>query len=318
MKNTFFVILLLTSFLSGCHPNSCLLEPNITYFPQQRNVEFLPSAFPALSDDELKQDWGKELRAGNAFAREFDLYRAITAYKRALIFLPPGQYDNRRAQIEYDIVACYYFGKKYQEAVQAFEFSQRLKLVTNAFPVFRDIIIILYESYLETGQTLKATKMLDLIDIAQPEAGQELRISLALSEGELDCAALLAENTPHHEAVDTFICDYRQEIKSVKKAQTLNAILPGAGYYYVGQKKAAMTSFFINALFTAAAYQFFDRGYIAAGIITTSLEMGWYFGGINGAGLAAKEYNEGLYNSCGKEFMIRNKLFPILMIQTAF
>lgn len=79
-----------------------------------------------------------------------------------------------------------------------------------------------------------------------------------------------------------------------------------------------MTSFIINALFAAATYQLIDRGYVAAGIIVGSLEMGWYIGGINGAGLEAKEYNQSLYNTCAKEVMIRNQLFPVLMFETTF
>ena len=95
-------------------------------------------------------------------------------------------------------------------------------------------------------------------------------------------------------------------------------LLPGAGYYYVGQKKAALTAFVINSLFTAAAYQFFAKGYPAAGFITLSFEAGWYFGGINGAGLAAKEYNERLYEVKAKDFMLKERLFPLLTFETSF
>ncbi len=44
----------------------------------------------------------------------------------------------------------------------------------------------------------------------------------------------------------------------------------------------------------------------------------WYFGGIYGAGLAAKEYNKSLFECSAEETKIENKLFPILMIQTTF
>ena len=46
--------------------------------------------------------------------------------------------------------------------------------------------------------------------------------------------------------------------------------------------------------------------------------MGWYFGGINGAGLAAQEYNERVYERLARDTMIENKLFPILMLEKAF
>ncbi len=115
-----------------------------------------------------------------------------------------------------------------------------------------------------------------------------------------------------------FFSEYCCKAKSVKKAQMLNAILPGAGYYYVGQKKSALTSFIINTLFTAAAYQLFDKGYFAGGLIVSSLELGWYLGGINGAGLEAKEYNQSIYNTMAKDTMAQNRLFPVLMFETTF
>ena len=40
---------------------------------------------------------------------------------------------------------------------------------------------------------------------------------------------------------------------------------------------------------------------LVAGIFTASLEAGWYLGGINGAGLSAKIYNDRLYSELGKE-----------------
>ena len=79
-----------------------------------------------------------------------------------------------------------------------------------------------------------------------------------------------------------------------------------------------MTSFMINASFIAASWYFFDHGNYGAGIITSSLEFGWYFGGINGAGLAAKEWNQHIYNIKGKELMIEMRLFPVLMLEASF
>jgi hypothetical protein len=111
---------------------------------------------------------------------------------------------------------------------------------------------------------------------------------------------------------------YEQFTKSPSKARTLNAILPGAGYAYVGQKRSAVTSFLINALFTAAAYQFFSRGYTAAGAITASLEMGWYFGGINGAGIEANEYNARIFEGVGRKMLTDHTCFPVLMFETSF
>ncbi len=98
----------------------------------------------------------------------------------------------------------------------------------------------------------------------------------------------------------------------------MNAILPGAGYYYVGQKKTAVTSFLINALFIGTAWVFFQQKNVPAALITLSFETGWYFGGINGAGLAANEYNERLYEVNTKEQLFENKLFPLFYFKKSF
>lgn len=76
---------------------------------------------------------------------------------------------------------------------------------------------------------------------------------------------------------------YEKHAKSIKTAQCLNAVLPGAGYWYIGQKQTAVTALLVNSLFIGAASYFFVDGNIPAGVITLSLESGWYFGGIYGA-----------------------------------
>jgi len=57
---------------------------------------------------------------------------------------------------------------------------------------------------------------------------------------------------------------------------------------------------------------------LAAGIITTSFEAGWYFGGIYGAGESAKLYNERLYEKAVYPAMNRHSLFPVLMLKFGF
>lgn len=300
----------------GCQANSCMLEPNICYIPQQRQIEGLPSAFEPLTPFELKQDWGKEMQIAQVFAKEFDLYRAITSYKRALILIPCGL-EERRLEIQYKIIQSYYLGQKYQEAIEEFEKSD-LAALSPDFPATGDLLIILYDSYKEIEQEAKAEKVGQLIEKYNPQAAQDLNLSSALNAGNLREIEAIKPCSRFETDLDNFLGYYADNKRSVRQAQVLNAILPGAGYYYVGQKKSALTSFLINALFIAAAYQFFDRGDIAAGIITTSFEAGWYFGGINGAGLAAKEWNEAVYQNTARDLMVKNRLFPSLMLETAF
>lgn len=297
--------------LCSCHPKSCVIEPTITWVPQQRTIDCLGSAFPDLEIDERQQDWAKELIIAQAFAKEFDLYRAITSFKRALVLIP-RRLTQRKMQIEYGLVESYYLGQKFEDAYEIFEKSSLLE-VTPEFPAFGQLLIILYDSYLQAGLQEKASRILAIIEKGNPEIALKLLQYAPITQADFvemqkidDCS------------LNEFLFQYDKESLSVEKAQFLNAVLPGAGYYYVGQTKSAITSFVINALFAAAAYHFFERGDIAAGIITTSLEMGWYLGGINGAGLEAKEYNTRLYENKAKDYMIQKKIFPILLFETAF
>jgi tetratricopeptide (TPR) repeat protein len=305
MKRLLFLLLILV----GCHRAPDDLEPKISYTVQDRYLRQLPAPFEPLSEREWEEEWGRETRIGFAFARQLDLYQAITAFRRAIILSPPKE---RRLEIEYEILLCYYMGKKYDEAIYAFE-SSDLKQVDTRFPAFSDLLIILYECYQQTGQEQKAERILELLKLYDPDVEKRLQISKTLLQG--DIASLQRSEEPY---IHDFLATYRAQKKSPQKAQWLNAILPGAGYLYVGQKQSAITSFLLNGLFIAAAYHFYERGNIAAGVITTSFEAGWYFGGINGAKLEAKLYNERLYERCATPLMNQHRLFPVLMLQHAF
>ncbi len=307
------LILLCTLFTACCSKESCDIEPDIQFCTPVHIIEDLPSAFPELTQQELKEDWGKELLIAYKFARENDLYRAITGFKRALILLPPDQ-PYRQQQIEYDIILSYYVGGKYQEAVEAFEVSS-LTTVSSNFLAFDNLLQILYDSYSKTGQSAKVEKVIEILQKARPDTAVQLQHSEDVLHAKF-CA--LQDPVISNEELTSFLNTYGQNAKSVQKAKMLNAVLPGAGYYYIGQKNTALTAFVINSLFIAAAYYFFDHGNWAAGAITTSLEMGWYLGGINGAGLGAKEFNEHLYEGLAKDYMIKKRLFPVLGFQTTF
>jgi tetratricopeptide (TPR) repeat protein len=308
-------LLFLCLVCSSCQPNSFSIEPNIYYSAPPYLIESLPSPFAPLTLVERSQDWGKEYFIGKSFAKEMDLYRALTCFKRALILIP--RTHERRMEIEYEIFFAYYTANKYLEAVETFEGS-RLMDALETFPPILDLLIALYDSYIKIDQPERACRILMLMETIESETANNLRLETAVVDANFPEIVKAASCSPSNEAIGEFLTNYFCEAKSVSKARTLNAILPGAGYYYVGQKKSAITSFIINALFIAAAYQLFDRGYIAGGIIVTSLETGWYFGGINGAGLEAKQYNDILYGRLAKETLANERLFPILMIQKGF
>ena len=305
-------LFILTGF-SSCYKVGNQIEPTIGYAATERYLKQLPPAFPNLSEKEENQPWGKEYVIAQHFAQELDLYRAITTFKRAEYLLPVG-HETRLLEIQYQILLSYYLGKRYQDALVFYQRSH-LRLVTSSFPVYHDLLLILYESYLQEGNLDQAAYILHSLKTHFPETAKKLELSTALSTGRL---AFLEKETAHDPAISHLLDHYNSNKKNVSKAQTLNAILPGSGYLYVGQKQSAITSFLLNALFIAAAYHFFQKNHIAAGVIVTSFETGWYFGGIYGAGAAAKLYNERLFEKQAYPILKEKNLFPVLMLLYGF
>lgn len=270
--------------------------------------DFSVSPFVALSEEEKQSEWGKEYFIGLSFAQDFDLYRAITCFKRATFFNPP---TDRLVEIQYATVLAYFLGKKYQEVTFLTE-NSALSKVDHTFAAFDDLLLILYESYSKLGNEKHAAYLRSLID---EDSAEKLVFLSAVQEGNLENLIAYSEDRPY---LSHMVSGYKHEAKSVHKAELLNAILPGAGYWYLGQKQTAITAFLVNSLFLGAAAHFIYTGNVPASIITLSLEGGWYFGGIYGAGLAGKAYNEKIYSTYADRITEKEKFFPALMLKYKF
>lgn len=303
-------LLLLGLCLISCSREMCSFEPNVSYCVSKRNVECLPSSFPPLTNDEMKTEWGKELFLGIQFAKDFDFYRAISCYKRALYLSS----CHRQGEIEFHILEAYYLAGKYEDVIETYE-TGSLRDVPLNFPAMHELLLMLFDAYESQQDTFRAERIRRLIESENKEEAERLQLYQEIQEA--DFPALL-EKSEEDQEVSCFLNQYCSHMKSVKKAELLNALLPGAGYFYVEQKQTGVTAFIVNFLFTFAAIQSFKRGDVALGAILTSLEVGWYVGGINGAGLAAKQWNEKTYAMFGKEFLLKEKAFPILMFEYAF
>ena len=315
MNKRFRLVCLLLLFLGSCHRVPEDIEPHVNYALQDKYLKQLPAPFASLNPIEKEQAWGKEYLIGISFARKLDLYQAITAFKRAEILADNASLE-RQHEMQYEILLCYYYGQKYNDVIEAFETSQ-LASVDQKFPAFHDLLLVLYDSYGQVGDEEKATRTLALIKLYYPEEEEKIELSTALRDADFPAIEYFAEE-PKYDYVKDFLTEYNLEKKSVSKAQSYNAVLPGAGYLYLGQPAAAFTALLLNGLFIAATYQFFHRGDIAAGIVFASFEAGWYFGGIYGAGLEAKYYNERLYERKASPFMNQKGLFPVFMLQYSF
>lgn len=316
MNNRFFVCLFACFVLCGCRSNQESIEPQIRQVVQDSYIKKLPSAFSPLTPEELSQGWSKEYLIGLGFAKKLDLYQAMTAFKRAEILL--GDLSaSRKKEIEYDIILCYYLGGKYNEVTYNFENSS-LMHAGKDFPAFHDLLIIMYDAYEETGQPKKAEGIAQLISYYYPQTEEKLEVSSVLINGDIPRARELSAYYPSNVPLHHVLKEYDLKKKSTGKAQLFNALMPGAGYLYLGQKQSAFTAFMLNALFIAATYEFLHRGYNAAGIIFGTFEVGWYVGGIYGARQEARLYNERVYERIAMPVLYQEKLFPVLMIQYAF
>lgn len=304
-------------FLIGCNTRvQDTIEPRVCYQLQEQHFSQLSSSFSPLSPEERASDWGKELLIGQAFARDLDLYRAVSTFKRAEILIPDA-FPSRKLEIQYDIFLCFYLGKRYEEALEYIDRSS-LERVDKSFPAYHDLLLLLYECYYELKNEERELCIYDMIQRTFPDTGEQLKVSMALRSADLVALNSLNNELPHPSYLDAPLETYVMGKKSVAKAQLFNALLPGAGYLYLGQKKSAATAFCLNSLFIAAAYQFFKHKHFAAGLITASFESGWYFGGIYGAGEEAKYYNERLYEQNASRVLNAHNLFPALMLHHAF
>ncbi len=316
MRRFPFFFLSLALVLNSCQRVPDKIEPTLSYAVQDKYLMALPSPFPPLTEEEKATEWGREIQIGFGFAHQLDLYQAITSFKRAE-FLIPSEEKMRSLEAQYEIFLCYYMGKKWKDVIYAFNHSQ-LRYVDPSFPAFHDLLLILFETYNQEKMDADADRILRLFFQYYPEEGQKLILSHALIKADFPLVEEIAATPPPKPYLEEFLTNYEIHKKSIGKAQGLNALIPGAGYLYLGQKQSAATAFFLNGLFIAASAYFFEQGNLAAGIIFTSFEAGWYFGGIYGAGLEAKAYNERLYESMATPMMTRERLFPALMLNYAF
>lgn len=310
------LVIFLALITSSCYRVGDKIEPKVSYQLQERFIHSLRPAFAPLTMEERQQEWGKEYMIAIAFAHKFDLYRAVSTFKRAEVLINPNQ-SERLLEIQYFVLFSYYLGQKYNDVIETFELSG-LPHVDPTFSAFHDLLVMLFESYTEVNNPEKAERILEVIQKNYPTTAEKLEISTALVNGDTQELKGISEDYPNLRKLESTIEFYQANKKSVNMAQNLNAVIPGAGYMYVGQIRSGITALLLNALFIYGAYEFFHRGYIAAGIITASFEMGWYFGGIYGAGREAKYYNERLYETSMSQIMNQEKLFPVFSIRYGF
>ncbi len=308
-------LLLTMLVLAGCFRVGEEIEPQINASVQDKYLKSLPSPFVHSSGvhSSGREEWEKEERIGMGFAKELDLYQALTSFKRASFLLPESD-TAHQTELDYDTLLAYYLGSKYQETIYTFDMTS-LRRTTPEFRPYHDLMVTLYDSHAHLNQTEQADEIIEYMKTTYPETAQKLALSKILMKGDI---AALEKEAPSHPEIQKLLNDYNSEKKSAKTAQLLNTFVPGAGYFYLGQTQSGITATLLNGLFIWASVYFFQHGNTAAGIIFTSVEAGWYFGGIYGAGHEAKLYNERIYEKHATTVMNENRYFPILMLKYGF
>ena len=339
-----------------------VVSPKLGYFVHDMYLQKMHSIFPPLTTDEGITDWGKEYQIGLYFAKELDLYQAITAFKRASILIPKHLIQRRR-EIDYQVINAYYLGGQYTSATTFFDHSL-LANIEPTFPAFHDLLVILYDSLENQKEAERAKRMLKTmekyfpfekeklelggailsgdIDLIQKNLDDEhIESSIATLETSLDCSFfeetqglqglqdLTHEQTEEKlqnfyalreckEATNQIYAEYKTSKKNPTLAGGLNALLPGLGYLYLGQKQSALTALLLNGLTAGAAVYFYRNDNLPAALLTLSFESGWYFGGIYGAKEEAKFFNTRTFEKAAHYRMRDHKLYPILMLRHGF
>lgn len=263
--------------------------------------------FNALSIEEKEAPWAKEYLLGVSFGAQEDYEEALHCFKRSLVLCPKE--SKRVHEIEYAFVLTHYFQKEYKKAIDFFE-SHSILYANQEFTAYHDLLVILYHCYEILGQPKKADIILEKLQPYSKEELAELKLTGAVLRREFDSALKLCENMNERELISSLTHSFLEKRKSETLAKWFNALLPGLGYYYLGQKKAALTAFLINGALIIGAAQLILNRYYTLGCMTALLETGWYFGGIFGAKRSAYLYNESLFANYAEKIFYHESLNP--------
>ena len=316
-NSTITLLTVASLLLTSCVKVNPQLQLKLKADYSQQDYQLLTTAFNPLSKEENDTIWGQELAFAQHLASSFDFYRAITSLKKALFLIPQSNLS-RRQQCEFGILLCYTLAGEHDKARLFFKNSS-LPSAPQSFPARKELLTLLEIIYESDPHFEKAHhEVLNIMAGHYPVLEKKTTISRALASAKLQDAIALSENTPFSDIPNAIKRCYCPNTKSIKTAQTLNAILPGAGYLYVGQRQSALTSLLLNAIFIWSTIELFHHDHPAPALFMLSLESGWYFGGILGAGLAAREYNECLYTQTTSPLLQQKKYHPIFMLKHTF
>lgn len=299
--------------MTGCMKLPREEEPFLTHTVFPEAISRLPEPPPVMTAEEKAAPWGEEYTLGSCFAQEGDYYRATTCFHRArhLLKSTSSASPERQAQIVRALILTYCLAGKPQEAVDVWE-KERDTVRFQDKDLAEDTISLLFESYQRLNRPVDAEKLSSVLPPQDPLRERlALYATIAKDSTQLPLSLPHAEKLALEKELTNVLTQYKSALKSPGRAALYNALLPGAGYCYVGQYKTAATAFLMNGLFIASSVEFFALDLPAAGILAGGFEVGWYGGGIMGAKLAAEIYNKRVRETLFKEFLEKQSLFPL-------
>jgi outer membrane protein assembly factor BamD (BamD/ComL family) len=242
-----------------------------------------------------------QLKVADSFLEEREYYRAVTEFKKFLIFFPES---NQSDYVYWRLGQAYYQGTEYDQAVKSFS---SLRDRYSRGPYTPNAIYYEGLSYWKLRQYEKARASLeDLVrEFPDSEAAPESLIASSLvSLDEEDIPASkksltqlikyypgYVKSKPAQDALGLLDQFQNRPQKSPVLAGVLSAVIPGAGYVYAEHYADGFTAFLVNALFIAGTITAIHQENYGLAAIVGGVGLPFYFGNIYGAANAAKKWN---------------------------
>jgi tetratricopeptide (TPR) repeat protein len=238
------------------------------------------------------------LAFADALMAEADYDRAITEYKRFLLFWPK---DSRADRTRLKIGQCWQALAKWDQAAELF------RLVSdqpNALTTERaEALYLLGDTFFRQAAYIKAIDRFQACLSRypdQPQAAQAFRrigqayLRLARYQEARDTYATLSEKSWDFHQRLALINDIEKSQQLPKKSPTLAGLLsivPGLGQLYCQRYQNAASAFLVNGLFIFGTYEALVHHLYGTGAILTIFSTGWYSGNIFAAVNSAEQYN---------------------------
>lgn len=271
-------------------------------------------AQPGVTDPE--QTWSF---AGDLASRE-DYYRAITEYRRFAWLAPE---DPRAVKALETAGWLALEAEQYGEAESLFAAAARRareqkRVASDETPPE----ILFGRAAVWDAQGYDADAAAEYRGVAEQAEGElaaeatwraawselEARMKLASTEGGArrvsdvlpDALTDLADDPARATSVREMVAEAQRDRFGYRRpliAMILNLVVPGSGFLYAGKPGPAVASFVLNAAFVGAiAWSIQQKNYpLAAAAL--GLEVGWYFGGAQGAASAVMDRNQRIFET---------------------